>query len=621
MPTEGEIDADINKRHDSGVTAKSSEMFELENQLESMKLTESKLRRQCNELAQDLKYTRDKAENDIQEALRGLGELSKTRRDIRKLQDELKALKDSEKQAVQDVKMQLDGEKKKWLKIEKSHKTEIEGLKRLVEEKKAETGELKKKITDLSRNLSAARAQAKATNNNTCPSPIQQKQSDGARPNRLAVSSIGNPLDRISELESEIARLKGIHEPHNCEQFSVASLEQLADAKALQEAAEAEVEGYRHFEHANKKLMEKHAADSQQIINLIKEMGRYKVRVKQLEDLAVKEDQADSDVVGSDDAKATVAATLELSAIVPCASVAPVTPQDNDAEIDDLKHRLHNAELEKEMFLTEYADYARSHEDMTAELNANFHEIQDLDAENVELIAKNEQLSSQLEINVQTLNAKFQDTEQQIAKAKEELTKEFQEKLDLLAEQEKQRTNALSTNQNLRAHLDDLGTSILSLSTPSAPKSSFLIRSTSPSIATNALDIPTAISDLLPNIALTIKIRPSEKRNWALLRHVQSAISTSSSLDILGPPDLVRNFVAGMQDVEKTFKEKTELAEKLEMAVVEAQDEIEMLKERVREVVICKNPRHRALKEELEAKESRLQMQSQLLAEWGEKEG
>ncbi|RAR00793.1 hypothetical protein DDE82_006984 [Stemphylium lycopersici] len=586
MPTEGEIDADINKRHDSGVTAQSSEMFELENQLESMKLTESKLRRQCNELAQDLKYTRDKAENDIQEALRGLGELSKTRRDIRKLQDELKALKDSEKQAVQDVKMQLDGEKKKWLKIEKSHKTEIEGLKRLVEEKKAETGELKKKITDLSRNLSAARAQAKATNNNTCPSPIQQKQSDGARPNRLAVSSIGNPLDRISELESEIARLKGIHEPHNCEQFSVASLEQLADAKALQEAAEAEVEGYRHFEHANKKLMEKHAADSQQIINLIKEMGRYK-----------------------------------LSAIVPCASVAPVTPQDNDAEIDDLKHRLHNAELEKEMFLTEHADYARSHEDMTAELNANFHEIQDLDAENVELIAKNEQLSSQLEINVQTLNAKFQDTEQQIAKAKEELTKEFQEKLDLLAEQEKQRTNALSTNQNLRAHLDDLGTSILSLSTPSAPKSSFLIRSTSPSIATNALDIPTAISDLLPNIALTIKIRPSEKRNWALLRHVQSAISTSSSLDILGPPDLVRNFVAGMQDVEKTFKEKTELAEKLEMAVVEAQDEIEMLKERVREVVICKNPRHRALKEELEAKESRLQMQSQLLAEWGEKEG
>ena len=323
IPSEGVLNTDMSEHHDSGVTTQASEMVELEKRLESMKLSESQLRQQYTELANDLQHTKKKAEHEVKEARNGLGELSKTRHDTQKLQEELKALKESEKQAVQDVKMRLDRERKKWLKLEKGHKTEIESLKKLVEEKNAKTDKLKKKTMDVSRGLSAARAQVKVTIDTGCPSPTQRKQSNGGRPNCFSVPGISNPLDRIKELESENARLEGLHKPHRCEDFSEIALQEVADAEALQEAAEAETEGYRHFEHANRMLMENHAADTQQIADLIQEMERYKVMVKQLED---------SVVTASDDARTPVSPILELSTVVPCASVLSVTPQGDDAE-------------------------------------------------------------------------------------------------------------------------------------------------------------------------------------------------------------------------------------------------------------------------------------------------
>ena len=271
--------------------------------------------------------------------------------------------------------------------------------------------------------------------------------------------------------------------------------------------------------------------------------------------------------------------------------------------------------------MTENAEYARSHEDMTAKLNPNFYEIQELETENAKLLTENDQLVSQLEINVKTLNAKDQNTEQQIAQTKKEVTTTFQEKLEFPENQQKRQLDAISVDRDLRPHLEDLGTSILSLSTPPAPKLSSNNSSILPPIATTTIDNPIATSDPLPNIALTINIKPSEKRNWALLRHAQSAIPTSSSLEVRGSRDLVRDFVASMQDAERMFKEKTELAEKLETAIVEAQSEIEMLRQRVREEKVSKNTRHRALEEEMEAKEMQFQMQSQLLAQWEKRDG
>ena len=120
--------------------------------------------------------------------------------------------------------------------------------------------------------------------------------------------------------------------------------------------------------------------------------------------------------------------------------------------------------------------------------------------------------------------------------------------------------------------------------------------------------------DPLTNVALTINIKPSEKRSWALLQHVQQAISTNSSLNINGPHQIVQQFVTEMEQAQKDYVEKASLAKQWEKVAAEHRAEADALREEVKQGR-CGVPQHRDLalelrarEHELEAKDSQFQM-------------
>ncbi|EDU45636.1 Myosin-tail-1 multi-domain protein [Pyrenophora tritici-repentis] len=120
--------------------------------------------------------------------------------------------------------------------------------------------------------------------------------------------------------------------------------------------------------------------------------------------------------------------------------------------------------------------------------------------------------------------------------------------------------------------------------------------------------------DALPNVAVTINITPSEKRNWTLLQYVQHAISTNSSININGPLHLVQQFVNEMEKTEKDHVDQASLAKRWEKVAGEYRAEVDAMKESIKQGK-CGVSEHRDLasklrarEHELEAKESQFQM-------------
>ncbi|RMZ70756.1 hypothetical protein GMOD_00000891 [Pyrenophora seminiperda CCB06] len=118
----------------------------------------------------------------------------------------------------------------------------------------------------------------------------------------------------------------------------------------------------------------------------------------------------------------------------------------------------------------------------------------------------------------------------------------------------------------------------------------------------------------LPTVALTINIQPSDTRRWNLLQRVQRAFSAASSFNINGPGSLVHRFLTEMEQAERDHVEAVALARRWEKVAAEHREEIDNLKEQIRQGR-CGIPAHRelllrlrAMELELAAKESQFQM-------------
>jgi len=155
-------------------------------------------------------------------------------------------------------------------------------------------------------------------------------------------------------------------------------------------------------------------------------------------------------------------------------------------------------------------------------------------------------------------------------------------------------------NPDMLAGLEDLGKSINNLSDPP-------FKVTTPAANTRAT------SDL-PNVALTINIKPGNKRNYSLFQRVKSAMSSTSKVDIKGPKEIANQFVALMEDVGKDHAEKTKRAVELDKTVQQQRAHATALEAHIRNQAKCSDPTHRTLADELATKNEQFAMREQLLA-------
>ena len=168
----------------------------------------------------------------------------------------------------------------------------------------------------------------------------------------------------------------------------------------------------------------------------------------------------------------------------------------------------------------------------------------------------------------------------------------------------------LAADQDFRLRLEDLGKSILGLSDmPETP-----IKPTLPTKKTTNTSYPTPVPKL--EVPVTINIQHSDRKNWRLIQHIQSAITSSSALEIQGPADLVHSLVTEMHRIEVDHGEKTILAAQWQKIAAEHRAEADALRGELDRRPNCVVAEHRYLADELEAKEMQWAMQEKLLAEW-----
>jgi hypothetical protein len=125
-------------------------------------------------------------------------------------------------------------------------------------------------------------------------------------------------------------------------------------------------------------------------------------------------------------------------------------------------------------------------------------------------------------------------------------------------------------------------------------------------------------SDTKPGVGIQANIiintEPTQQKNWNVLKCVKTVIAKASTLDILGPEDLVQDLVAAMNDKENDHTKATAAATHWQRVAMEALTEVDTLRERNEARPACAVPGHRNLKDELEAKDMQLLMQGQLVA-------
>ncbi|EMD95888.1 hypothetical protein COCC4DRAFT_18779 [Bipolaris maydis ATCC 48331] len=208
----------------------------------------------------------------------------------------------------------------------------------------------------------------------------------------------------------------------------------------------------------------------------------------------------------------------DISDISPGASLTPIQPLEETSETDHLRQTLHDAEAENEKIISAFAKLSHEHCDTMVELDELSEQILLLHNANLDLEARNEVLESQLQAAVQLLHATNEETEQ-----------------DCPAH------HRSHTTFSDPAFVNDLPTS-----NPESP--------------------------------IPVNIRLYEKRDWPLLYHVQRTLFRTSPLQVDGPSQLVREFVALMQNADAEFQETKERVEKLERAFEVGVQEVEKLK-------------------------------------------
>ncbi|KAF1839337.1 hypothetical protein BDW02DRAFT_611323 [Decorospora gaudefroyi] len=618
-------------RNVSGNSSRDDETNELKERLDNMTVRE-------NQPVQEVATQKTMLQAKSDEIFKLTGQVSKKGREMKALEDKMIELRQQTNKQVSDLTANFEREKKRWLKQEQASQEAIVGLQTEMTASDVETTNLHDQIAEVKRHLGDAQAEIKATRDtaNRSQTLSGAQTPDAAAPETFEFLLVPALKTRIQNLEAENSRLKNMHKDSDCEEISMLLFQQLRDAQDLQAAAEAETEGLRHLQTANTQLTEQHVADTVHIKKLVQEKQQVQEKAKKFEDelsTLMADRHLDRSAFGGDNPTVLGSQnqTLDLSGISASSATSPISSTYAKAEIKAAQ-RLKAAEVQVVFLQDEVAvlqgDKYRL-ESQFEELDEAYFELQGknrvLREENERLTAENEALHAEVfsktkalrvqsEQHAQNLLDKAAEIER-IFKLKEEekhnlgfspiqcLTSDSVERKNMGSSFSNIQTQPTSprippptTNHNispaLRHHLNVLGESIMSLSAPTA----------------------SAISQR-PNVALSITIKPSAKRSWALLRHVQSAISSTSSLDVHGPKELVRQFVASMDEVAQEYASSTALSEQLQKVNGQLLKEIEGLSQQLKNRPKCVNTEHLALKDELEAKEVQYQMQALMLAQ------
>lgn len=435
------------------------------------------------------------------------------------------------------------------------------------------------KVREMKKELSRAKSTKERT----------QEDQDATNVIAQLQTELGAKDIRIDQLEARLSNLKPLpgntyrgvqitlanrrptdmHHEHGCEEYQKLIYQQLEDAQELRAAAEAEAEGLRHLAKANADLTDGQATDLECIQELRNKNERYHIEAKHLKEVigSLRAEQHFASGEFHDiDLDDLATQTLSFSPLTnSCTN--PVAPQEDKADISVDAHQLRALELE----------------------------IERLASQNHSLSLECAELESKLASVISTLKALGQE---QRTKSKFTLTLS-----DLQNVSTSPRTPIAASrsvmNSVMLAELEDLGHSINNLSDPTFKTS------------ISTANMPA--TSHLPNVALTINIKPSSKRSYSLFQRVKSAISSTSKVDIKGPKEIANQFVALMEDVNKDHAEKTKRVIELHNVTQQPHTNVEALETQLRNKGKCSDPTHRTLADELAAKNEQFAMQEQLL--------
>ncbi|CAN9225241.1 unnamed protein product [Alternaria alternata] len=556
-------------RHDSINSAQDLEVAELRRQIEKLQATETSLIWQCDEASRELKTCKSDLAKEKQEARTFAGKLSKESRNLGALNDDMVTLRKDTERQICDIESKLDQERKKRARIQQDADRSITELRSELDAKQSVIKNLQACIPDKKRHLHVEQAKIGATRATAyCPTSSLACMPSTHDANPYQPSPVSHLQDTIKYLQKENARLRNMHHEAGCEEHRNFIFHQLEDAKGLQAAAEAETE-------------EENVNNVESIKALIQQTDSYGAKAEQLQENAkepLAKEHFTSGMIKDADANHYLNQLLGFSAITYLDTV-PVAPEDNEIEIAEYIHRLRAAGLEIEVLSS---DRNVPPEPCTPVYPASAA----LGLSTVFCLASEPEAASLIRSSLE-----FSDLQTVSTTPRTPVPT----------------TNPLN-NPALLAGLEDLGKSIMSLST--VPSLNGMVQS-----STELQVIP------LPNVALTINIQPTDKRNYSLLQRVQSAISATSSLDIHGPKESVKQLVASMHDVEADHAEKSKLVVQLEMVSKQYLADIDVLEAQIRDKRKCLDPEHRIMADELEAKNVQFAMQEQLLADWGRRTG
>lgn len=576
IPTNSNEDLATPSRHANIDSVQSLEIAELEKRVKELQANEASLKWGRDQLFQELKICKSDLAKEKQEARRFAGKLSKECRNVKALGEELVTLREGAERKAREIEIKLDREKKKRIKEQKDTQKAVADLQSQLNVKQSKTKELEGQSQV--KKLDATQAEIDATRDT-----VHRPQSSSLtcelytdKPSPVRSSLLPQLYDTIKYLQKENVRFQNMYHEDGCEEYRSRIFQQMGDAKDLQAAAEAETEGLRHLAKANADLIDGHVIDVKCIKELIQEKDHYRIKAKEHEqttgELRIEQHLA-SGVAEESGAASLSPQPLGFS---PLAYIytAPIAPEVNKAETSEYMQRLRTAELEVESLTSQKDSILFEHAQM-----------------------KTREQPSKSSLRFSAIVC-LESEPELASSSKTSLT--FSD-LQAISTIPRTPIHAITplTNPDLLSHLEDLGQFIMSLST--AP--------------------PTKLqpTPLLPHVALVINIQPTEKRNYSLLQRVQSAISATSSLDIHGPKEVVKQFVASMHDVETDHAEKSKLVCQLDKAAKQHRADIEALETQLRDKTKCSNPTHRILAEELEAKNVQFAMQERLLADWGKR--
>jgi hypothetical protein len=432
-----------------------------------------------------------------------------------------------------------------------------------------------KKVRQIELKLDREKKKNRTNGEQDATKAIAQLQTEVAAKNteiemlEARLSEIKLPPDSTCEVETSLANTQPAYSHHgsSCEEYEKLVFQMLRDAQQLQLAIEVEAEGLRHLAEANADLTDSHDMDLESIRELTTKEERYYAQIKHLEETIGNlrtEQRLNAGVFHDIELTDPVGQPLGFSPMVHLCTT-PVAPGDNKTEIAGYMHLLRAAELD----------------------------IESLVSEKLCLAVKFAELEVQLASSKVTLEAQEQD--------KRSLAFSKLQAVSVIPRAPPTASTPVA-NSALLAELEDLGKSINNLSDPP-------LKTATPHDKTRTQPDPL-------NVALTINIKPSSKRNYSFLQRIKSVISSTSKLDIHGPKEMIKQFVASMEDVEKDHAEKTQRVIELDKVAMQLSAKAEALEEQLRDRVKCLDPTHRTLADELAAKDEQFAMQEQLLTDF-----